>query len=85
MELRLASLEQNSQPWQKSLKLGQNSAYLTRWHNGRMIMEYLMRPNNYLFVAYAAPKKIAENSDFIRLLGQKSKLASSCFRGFSGM
>ena len=33
-------------------------------------------PNNHLFVAYAAPKKIAENPDFIRLLGQKPKLAN---------
>ena len=32
-------------------------------------------PNNHLFAAYAAREKIAENSDFIRLLGQKPKLA----------
>ena len=44
-------------------------------------MEYLLGPNNHLFVAYAAPKKIAENSDFIRLLGQKTKLAN-VFVGF---
>ena len=37
-------------------------------------MENLL-PNNHLFVAYAAPKKNAENPDFIRLLGQKPKLA----------
>ena len=36
-----------------------------------------LRPNNHLFVAYyVARKKIAENPDFIRLLGQKPKLAS---------
>ena len=81
MELRLAQLEQNNQPWKKSLKLGQNSAYLTHWQNGRIIMEYLLCPNNHLFVAYAAPKNIAENSDFIRLLGQKPKLAN-IFAGF---
>ena len=71
VELRLARLEHNNQPWKKAWKLGQNSAYLTHWHNGRIIMEYLLCPNNHLFVAYAAPKKIAKNSDFIRLLGQK--------------
>ena len=42
-------------------------------------MEYLLCPNNHLFAAYAAPKKIAENSDFIRLLGQKPKLANIIF------
>ena len=44
-------------------------------------MEYLLRPNNHRFVAYAAPKKNAENSDFIRLSGQKPKLAN-IFEGF---
>ena len=44
-------------------------------------MENVLRRNNHLFVAYAAPKKIAENSDFIRLLGQKPKLAN-IFAGF---
>ena len=39
-------------------------------------MENLLCPNNHLFVAYAEPKKIAENSDFIRLLGHKPKLAN---------
>ena len=66
---------------EKSLKLGQNSAYLTHWQNGRIIMEYLLCPNNHLFVANAAPKKIAENSYFIRLSGQKPKLANT-FAGF---
>ena len=44
-------------------------------------MEYLLCPNDHLFVAYAAPKKITENPDFIRLLGQKPKLAN-IFAGF---
>ena len=44
-------------------------------------MEYLLCPNDHLFVAYAAPKKIGENSDFIRLLGQKPMLAN-IFAGF---
>ena len=44
-------------------------------------MEYLLCPNSHLFVAYAAPKKIAENYDFIRLLGLKPKL-DYIFAGF---
>ena len=44
-------------------------------------MEYLQCPNNHFFVAYAAPKQNAENSDFIRLLGQKPKL-DNIFGGF---
>ena len=44
-------------------------------------MKYLLCPNSRLFVAYAALKKIAENSDFIRFLGQKPKLAN-IFAGF---
>ena len=64
---------------EKSLKLGQNSAYLTHWHNGPIVLEYLLRPNNHLLVAYAVPKKIAENLDSIRLLGQKPKLAIIIF------
>ena len=44
-------------------------------------MEYLLCPNNHLFVAYAAPKKNAENPDLICLLGQKPKLAN-IFAGF---
>ena len=44
-------------------------------------MENLLCPNNHLFVAYAAPKEIAKNSDLIRLLGQKPKLAN-IFAGF---
>ena len=44
-------------------------------------MEYLLCPNNHLIVAYAAQKTVAENSDFIRLLGQKPKLANN-FAGF---
>ena len=38
-------------------------------------MEYTLYPNDHLFVAYAALKKIAENSNFIRFLSQKIKLA----------
>ena len=56
--------------------------YFTSWHNGRIVMEYLLCPNDHLFVAYAAPKKVAENSDFIRLLGQKPKLAIAFWRVF---
>ena len=44
-------------------------------------MEYLVCPNNHLFVAYTAPKKIAENYDFICLMGQKPMLAD-IFAGF---
>ena len=66
---------------EKSLKLGQNSAYLIHWHNGRIVMEYFLCPNNHLFVAYAAPKTIAEKNDLIRLLGQKPKFAN-IFAGF---
>ena len=44
-------------------------------------MEYLLCPNNHLFVAYAAPKEIVENPDSILLLGQKPKLANM-FAGF---
>ena len=44
-------------------------------------MERLLRPNNHVFVAYAAPQKIAENSGFIRLLSRKPKLAN-IFAGF---
>ena len=59
------------------MKLGQNSAYLTHRHNVRIIMEYLLCPNIHLIVAYyAAPKKITENSDFIRLSGRKPNLAN---------
>ena len=47
-------------------------------------MEYLLCSNDHLFVAYAALKKIAENTDFIRLLGQKPKLANifACFLAY---
>ena len=38
-------------------------------------MECLLCPNNHFFVAYAAPKKIAKSSDFIRLSGQKPNYA----------
>ena len=42
-------------------------------------MEYLLCPNNHLFFAYAAPKKITEKLYFIRLLGKKPKLAIIIF------
>ena len=41
--------------------------------NGRIVMGYLLSLNNHLFVAYAALKQITENTDFIRLLGQKPR------------
>ena len=75
MEARLAWLEHETAG--KSLKWDQNSVYLylirvMKWSND----QGNTCPHNHLLVAYATPKKAAENPDFIRLSGQSlTKLA----------
>ena len=42
---------------EKCLKLGQNSAYSTHWNNGRIVMEYLLCPNNHLLCRVCGTEK----------------------------
>ena len=63
MELRLAQLEHNNRGKQPEMR--PNECVFDS-HNGRIVMEYVPA-HNQRFVAYATPKTIAENVDFICL------------------